>query len=298
MTQPVPRCDWSDLPNRECVHCHPEQRPAKPVTESEERERLRREAVLALVPGMRVVFPIAHQPATPDEAPHAHLHDVDRESFREADLHDIVVALVEPTRHRQPYTVRNDEGIWVTRRWETSSPALLDQLGSAVEQSSSSKEGPRPGFGSKPSARIDAIDALQRITREAESWLRRLDLQIPYVPGPYGTSSVNLHAAIRRTAANVLVGQDRNALQRDVRSWWILARIVTGWDAPAWRPRNTCPICEAAGGLRIRFDVSIAICLDCDSEWDAQTIGLLADHIKTENDDSGSGTQADAATSA
>ncbi|WP_157432593.1 hypothetical protein [Aeromicrobium sp. Root472D3] len=59
--------------------------------------------------------------------------------------------------------------------------------------------------------------------------------------------------------------------------------MLTGWDSPAWRPNNTCPLCGVKGGLRIRLDHHTGTCMDCRQTWDPSTIGLLADHIRVEN---------------
>lgn len=270
----VTRCDWSTSWPWECDHCGPTATPqlAGPPTPP--------------VAPMRVVHPVATRPATPTP-PASPARDVERKYLRDATTHDLVVDLVEHTRHHEPYTVqrRNPDGTHtlVTRRWQTENPPLLEQLGTAVAQSAAVEEGPRAGFASKPAARIDAIDALARITRDVEAWLRRLDLPIPYVPGVYGTSEVDLKVGVRRVAAAEQL--EPRAIARDVRSWWILARTVTGWDSPAWRPRASCPNpdCEVVDGLRVRLDVSTAVCVECWEQWDETTIGILADHIIAES---------------
>jgi hypothetical protein len=69
-----------------------------------------------------------------------------------------------------------------------------------------------------------------------------------------------------------------------VRHWWHQARIITGWDSPALRPHNTCPICEAHDSLRIRLDA--AMCVECRTLWEGDDqLNVLARHIRAENDD-------------
>jgi hypothetical protein len=64
------------------------------------------------------------------------------------------------------------------------------------------------------------------------------------------------------------------------------ARIVTGWDSPAWSPDNTCPQCGERGTLKVRLAEHIAMCKNdaCRATWDETTIGLLADHIRAESE--------------
>jgi hypothetical protein len=76
----------------------------------------------------------------------------------------------------------------------------------------------------------------------------------------------------------------RHELERDVRHWWHAARIVTGWDTPAFRPHNTCPVCDQRDSLRIRIDA--ALCVECRSIWEgADQLNVLARHIQEENGD-------------
>ena len=268
----VTRCDWSTSWPWECdpscTRCAPHTVPL----------------LLTLRPPspapMTVVHPIATQPATTRRPPKTPPRDVERRYLHTATTTDLVNDLTTHTTHHEPYTTqrKNPDGTHtlVTDRWPTTNPPLLEQLGTAVAQSAAAEEGPRAGFASKPAARIDALDALAKITRDVERWLRTLALDVPYVPSIYGTSEVDLRTGVRRVAA--AEGLDRH-ITRDVRSWWIIARTVTGWDSAAWKPRVGCPLCEVVGGLRIRLDVKTAVCVECCGEWDETTIGLLADHI-------------------
>lgn len=69
----------------------------------------------------------------------------------------------------------------------------------------------------------------------------------------------------------------------DVRRWWRQARVIAGWDSPAYRPWATCPVCEHRGGLRVNLEMQTGFCVECRSIWGPETIGLLADHIRVEN---------------
>lgn len=72
-------------------------------------------------------------------------------------------------------------------------------------------------------------------------------------------------------------------VEADVRSWWRQARIIAGWDSPAWRPFNTCPMCSKRKGLRVNTLTHTAVCIECRTVWEPTTIGLLAEHIRMEN---------------
>lgn len=257
----IPRCPWSDLPMRECDHCYPGPRPATLEHDEDEDE----ERTMVMV----VAHAVAYQ--TPTRVPLLRgLPDaVDRN--QPATVQDYVVALTQPTVHAEPRTIlqTNADGThtWITDRHRAVSPPLLEQLWSAVV-SNGANDGGAHAFASKPAARIDAVDVAQAIDSGVTQWLNRHNLDHPG----------DVSQALRRAAA--AAGED---IYRDVRSWWIRARAVTGWDSPAWRPDNTCPLCEQRGQLRVRLDEAVATCLGCDEAWDRETIGLLAEHIRAEN---------------
>jgi hypothetical protein len=197
------------------------------------------------------------------------------------DLPDMVAELTDQTRHREILGAykRNVDGsqTWVSRdRWAVH-PSLLDQLRSAVEASTSTEEGARPGFGSAPAARLEAVDAYLRIEREAAAALKACGQKVPAVRDIRG-AFVDVATAIRRYHATVPIDE---ALPM-VRSWWATARVVTGWDSPPWRPDARCLACDAKGGLRIRLAQQAGVCVLCGSTWDPETIGLLAEHVRAE----------------
>lgn len=183
--------------------------------------------------------------------------------------------LTEPTTHREPFTITTIRAgaIWnETRHHVTSHPSLIVQLLDAIEPSSSAEDGKRPAFGSKPTARLEAIDAALRIDHESARWLRNLGHDDP------GTTV----DCVRGLGPHAL---DRD-LAADIRRWWSWARTLTGWDTPPWKPANTCPICAERGTLRIRLAHHTGTCTNCWSTWEPDMIGLLADHIRFENHES------------
>lgn len=193
------------------------------------------------------------------------------------DLADYVRELTAPHTHRERYQVRQGAA-WYGRHHITRTPSLLTQLWQNDIPSGSAEEGPRAGYASRPAARLDALDTAVRIDLEASRWVRDLGEDDP----------LDTAACVRRLGAlAVSAGEEtRRAILRDVRRWWMQARIVTGWDSPAWTPDNTCPQCGERGTLRIRLADHIGMCTNdaCRVVWSEETIGLLADHIRVESE--------------
>lgn len=184
------------------------------------------------------------------------------------DLHDMVRELTDRHVHRERYETHRGH-TKVMQDHITTNPALLDQLERAVQAGGVGDDGQR-GYTSKPTARLDALDTLIRIDYEARDTLTALG----------GDSNADTKTVIRRIAAT-------DPGNPHIKRWWTWARVITGWDLPAWSPDNTCPACATRGTLRIRLIEHIASCINdqCRAIWDHTTIGLLADHIRSENDD-------------
>lgn len=196
---------------------------------------------------------------------------------RGMELADYIRELTEAHSHSEPYTVR-ERGQWKPKHHVTKAPSLIAQLWQNDIPSNAAEEGPRPGFGSRPAARLDALDTATRIDLDANRWVTDMG----------ETAPLDTIACLRRlhglsASADPVT---RREITSDVRRWWIRARIVTGWDSPAWTPDNTCPQCGERGTLRVRLADHIATCVDdgCRSTWDEATIGLLADHIRGESE--------------
>lgn len=194
----------------------------------------------------------------------------------EVDAFDMITELTSAHTHREHYTVRVN-GAWSPKDHQTMVPPLLLQLLSSPVVSSAPIGESLVPFGSRPTARIEALDCLVRIDMEASRWLRDLGQEDP-------TDTLLL---VRRIGGLLRSqpGVTRRELERDVRRWWTQARIVTGWDSPAWRPDNTCPLCSVRGGLRVKLADQTALCVECGETWTPESIALLADHIRGENAD-------------
>lgn len=256
------RCEITQLPLGECAGacCKPELRMYQPIPEVWMRPT---------VPVSNMVV-LPFQVSSVDEVVDG-LHEAPA-AGEKIELVDMVRELCEPTQHREPYYVVLTGK---TLYHATFAPPLMLQLFDAVEPSSSTEGGSGVAriAASRPAARIDAIDTAFRIQIDAARWLRKLGLDDV-------TGDALDH--IRRLHPHALTESE---LARDVRRWWTWARIVTGWDLPAWQPDNTCPLCGVRGTLRVRLVEKLATCINdnCRETWDEVTIGLLADHIRSEN---------------
>lgn len=193
------------------------------------------------------------------------------------ELADYVRELTEPHTHAEHYQVRRGR-TWYGANHVTKVAPLLTQLWANDTPSQATETGTRPGFGSKPAARLDALDTAARIDVEAHRWVTDLGEQART------TDTIDLIRQLHGLSASAH-GVTRKAIERDVRRWWTQARIVTGWDSPAWSPDNTCPQCGERGTLKIRLGDQIGMCTNdaCRVTWDETTIGLLADHIRAES---------------
>jgi hypothetical protein len=194
----------------------------------------------------------------------------------EYDIHDHIRELTTQHSHREPYYL--DGETRQLHHW-TKVPALVVQLEGARDiLGSEGEQGGRGAPTSKPATRLEAIDMLALIRRESNAWL--LDLGLTATPPDTTNRLHRLHGLYPSTE-----GEQRGRLERDVKSWWHQARIVTGWDMPAFKPRGaTCPVCEKTGTLRVKVDGALCVEATCRTIWDATEVGLLAEHIRVEQE--------------
>jgi len=192
--------------------------------------------------------------------------------IRQADFHTMVTELTQAHHHSEPYAVRRGTETWY-RRHHAQVPSLLNQLASPAAPSTG--EGGAGDYASRPAAHLEALDTLAHIDLAAARWVRDLGEDDPANTAACVRKLHGLHASATEPA--------QAAIERDVRRWWTQARIVTGWDSPAWRPDSTCYVCGHRGGLRIRLAAVAALCIECRAVWDETNIGILADHIRAEN---------------
>jgi hypothetical protein len=209
----------------------------------------------------------------------------------ELDIHDHIRELTTEHSHREPYYL--DGETRQLHHW-TKVPALVVQLQGARDVlGSEGEQGGRGAPTSKPATRLEAIDMLALIRRESNVWLVFLGLtatppdtinRLSRLHGLYPSTEVCSPDKDKHTGSCCQRGQ----LERDVKSWWHQARIVTGWDMPAFKPRGaTCPVCEKKGTLRVKVDGALCVEDTCRTIWDATEVGLLAEHIRVEQEKEG-----------
>lgn len=197
-------------------------------------------------------------------------------------LLDAVNELTRPRRHSEPYSYRLN-GTWITDKHITEVPSLISQLEEAMKPGGVGDTGSRV-FSSRTPARDDALDVLMLIDTAAWIWCDHAGLTCR--PDTTG----NVRALLGITSR--LDTDQTSDLAYAARSWVALARVTTGWDKPPFSPvENSCPLCAQRGGLRIRVGDGInssdatAACLNCHEHWDSSNIGLLAAHIRSENNE-------------
>jgi hypothetical protein len=197
------------------------------------------------------------------------------------DIHDWVADLIQGGIHRQAYGKKVGNTTW-TATHVIYVPSLLDQLASATV--SCTGEAGAGVFASRPAAHLEALDTLAQIDLEASRWVKDLGEDDPATTKACISKLHGLHASAHSCGKKPKKRCcTKHTIEQDIRRWWTQARILTGWDSPAWRPDNTCPMCDKRGSLRVRLAAHSALCIDCRETWDASTIGLLADHIRLEN---------------
>lgn len=215
------------------------------------------------------------------------------------DIHDMVEELTRTHTHREPYLRRTNGTTW-TAGHVTNVPALINQLLGATPASQGSDSG-STSFGSRPAARIEAIDTLMLIDDEASRWVRDLGEDDPGdtldkatgrpIRGSGTRACITMLHGLHASAEHC--GSDRgtrgcctkHSIEHAVRRWWHQARIASGWDSPSWRPNNTCPVCEQRQSLRVNLIAQTAMCIECREVWTPEEIGLLAEWIRAENAD-------------
>lgn len=227
-------------------------------------------------------------PDEPDSKPTAPSEQTCDGDTHVTDIHTIVKQLTQWHVHRQPYTHELNGTTYDTHH-TTEVPPLITQLAEA-EVSRSGEEAGATGGKSKPTAHIEALDTLTLIDLAAARWIRDLGEDDPadtiacirklYSLAPSTHFCGKQKATIENRKVTCCTTHN---IERDIRSWWTQARIVSGWDSLPWRPNNTCPMCSERRSLRIRSDDKTALCVTCRETWTPENLGLLAEHIRTEN---------------
>jgi len=207
-------------------------------------------------------------------------------------LRDMLADLTRTRTHREHYTRRIGGTTWAGDHI-TTVPPLLWQLEHAVPTSSGDTS--PGGYRSQPAAWLESLDTLARIDLEASRWVTDMGASdngstidvVTRLGGllPSAHRCDRPHGRCDKDAQEPSSGWccRWHAVEHDVRRWVTQAKVVTGWQTPAWRPDNTCPMCGHRGGLRVRLSDQSALCIECRETWAPGNIGLLAEHIRREN---------------
>lgn len=194
-----------------------------------------------------------------------------REELLDQIRHDVTELVEERTQHVMFSAV--EARLQQRSKHTTKVPSLLEQLRAGLEPGADAEAAMGGAYGSRPALRSDCLDALLRIEVWSARWVSRdFGLRLR------DTVEANLRALIG--ASTTAGDEDLRELARDVGHWWRVARTITGWDSPPWRPNVACMACERKGGLRVRLESKTAVCVECGETWDESTIGLLADHVR------------------
>lgn len=172
-----------------------------------------------------------------------------------------------PTTNPGPYHQDTRNG-WVllpgTRIHTVRNPGLLDQLRQTVTGTTMTADGTyTAAYGSKPAGRLDVLAFLHRIDHQSRQLAIDLGFETPdrtRTPGTHLPLTERLHR---------IAGALPDKPHPTVRSWWATARVLTQHDGPPFSPRVPCPIetCETHGGLRVRVEERLAICVECHHVW-------------------------------
>lgn len=207
------------------------------------------------------------------------------------DIHQIIRQLCDYYTHREPYTHETNGTTWATVHI-TQVPPLITQLTEANPAATGELHGTKPA--SRPTANIDALDTYTHIDLGAARWVRDLGEDDPpdtiaCIRKLYSLAASAHHCGRAKATTDPKTRKVTccavHDIERDIRHWWTQARIISGWDTPAWAPNNTCPMCNERRTLRIRPDDQTAMCTNCRETWDRTNIGLLAEHVRQENGD-------------
>lgn len=210
------------------------------------------------------------------------------------DLRGMIGDLTRARSHRE-HLVATVGLTTVAHSHFTRVPPLLAQLRYADWTKGSERGG--SGFESRPAASIEALDTLVSIDLEAARWVRDLGEDDPSTT----IGCVSLLGGLLPSANRCKSHRGEQVdgdwcctwhwVEHDVRRWWTQARIVTGWDAPAWRPDNTCPSCGVRRSLRIRLAERVGFCVECRETWPSDSYQILAEHIRAESEEARAATR-------
>lgn len=210
--------------------------------------------------------------------------------IRRLDLTDYVTELTAWHKHREPYEYDAEHGNGSSTHYKsdhvTDQPPLLTQLDQSITPAGQGGEVGAAAPGSRPTANLDAIAAACDIDLEAARWVRDLGEDDPQdtiglILRLHGLTA-SVHRCSRGSGRAGLECCTFHAIEVSVRSWWVRARVLTGWDTKARKLDGTCPLCGVRGCVQVRLSSGLGACTNCHETWDQETIGILAEHMRAE----------------
>jgi hypothetical protein len=191
-------------------------------------------------------------------------------------IRDQADALTDPHINREPYTVWDGQRHRKIHHHITVQHGLLAQLYRAVQPATSNTDEPGTAIpASRPPLEVEALSRHQQISTTTARWCTDLGLQTRV------SAESNIRALVG-AAANLDLGQQK-ALLADLHRWTGWCRVYLGLEQVRRIPGVRCPLptCNTLGTLRINLTTSHGLCTACGATWDRDSIGVLAEHIKT-----------------
>lgn len=136
------------------------------------------------------------------------------------------------------------------------------------------------GFESRPPGKYAPRELLDALNRDLDLWLNWFGIE-----GWYSTAD-----KLRELRSTLPDLEDRQTIfecSRELTQWAGRLRRYAGLER-MYRPRATCPQCDKVGTLTVWIDegdrrADRAQCHGCGAGWDAQTVGILLEHVRGEN---------------
>lgn len=190
---------------------------------------------------------------------------------------DTADTLTEPHINREPYTVWTGSRHRQIRHHITVQHGLLKQLyHAAIIPTCTTNDEPSSSIpGSRPPLEVEALSRHDQITAAVLGWCATLGL----TPRTNPESNIRAVAA----AAGRLDEPQQKTLHAELRRWTGWCRVYLGLEHIRRIPGTRCPLtdCGTLGTLRINLTTSHGLCTTCGATWNHDTIGVLAEHIKT-----------------
>jgi hypothetical protein len=193
------------------------------------------------------------------------------------DIADTADALTEPHQHLEPiWDYDQHRNKRMRRVFATVQPGLIRALVEAVTPATKPDGDVRPaGYRSAPPLCLEAVSRLAVIQIGVVGWCWSLKVDIR------DTTESSLRGLVG--AAPTMDSDTQATFLDELRQWRTWCAVMTGWQSPAYSPAVTCPVdqCGKPNTIRINLTRKTGMCTACHATWDEDTIGILADYIRT-----------------